>query len=337
MMPWTSAFALVGVLSISALPLLNGFVSEWLTLQTLLRSAVLASPVIKIGFALCGALIALTAGLAITCFAKVYAMGFLGVPRSDAAVHATEAQWATRSPLALLAVCCALLGILPTYVIPVLDRAASSLVHETVVPALVPPFFLPAQQRAENVPSQFLGEFHDLGAEDGAGLLPGRGLVVLHRGEEPNPVVFAMSTSYMVVVLAALLGITFVVFKLFTRGRRVLRGSVWDGGLRQLLPGLTYTATGFSNPVRVIFHAVLRPTMVEDSTEAAARHFRTAIRRDQEETHVIDRMVLRPPVSGLLQLAALVHRMHVGNVNAYAGYVLLTLLVVLVIGVGLLR
>lgn len=112
---------------------------------------------------------------------------------------------------------------------------------------------------------------------------------------------------------------------------------VWDGGLRQLPPGLTYTATGFSNPVRVVFHAVLRPTLVEDSTEAVARHFRTAIRLDREEVPVIDRLVLRPPVRALLGVAALVRRMHVGYVNAYAGYVLLTLLVVLLVGLGVLR
>jgi hydrogenase-4 component B len=336
-MPWTSAFMLVGVLSIAALPPLNGFVSEWLTLQTLLRSAVLASPGVKIIFAVCGALIALTAGLAVTCFAKVYAMGFLGISRSEGAMRAKEANWGVRSPLAILAVCCALLGVLPTYVIPVLDRAASSLVHQTAVQALVPPFFIPAQQRAENLPAKFLGEFHDLGAQVGSGILPGRGLVVLHRGEERNPVVFAMSTSYMAVVLAVLLGLTFVVFKLLTRGSRMTRGAAWDGGLRQLLPSLTYTATGFSNPVRVIFHAVLRPTTVEDSEEAVAQHFRTAITRNHEDVHLIDRMVIQPPLVGLQWLAALVRRMHVGNVNAYAGYVLLTLLVVLVIGLSVLR
>jgi hypothetical protein len=31
--------------------------------------------------------------------------------------------------------------------------------------------------------------------QTGAGLLPGRGLVVLHRGGAANPVVFAMSTA----------------------------------------------------------------------------------------------------------------------------------------------
>ena len=85
------AFFLVGVLSISALPPLNGFVSEWLTLQTILRSAVLSSTPIKIVFAICGIHSALTAGLAVTCFAKVYAMGFLGMPRSEGAAHAAEA------------------------------------------------------------------------------------------------------------------------------------------------------------------------------------------------------------------------------------------------------
>jgi hydrogenase-4 component B len=334
MMPWTAALVLAGVLSISALPPFNGFVSEWLTLQTLLRSAVLSSPATKIIFALCGALLALTAGLAITCFVKVYAMGFLGVSRSSGAAQASEAGWTTRSPLALLALACALLGVLPTYAIPLLDRATSGLVHASAVPALVPPFFIPSEQKTENVPSQFLNEFHDLGAEIGEGVLPGRGLVILHRGEESNPVVFAASPSYLVVVLAALLGLTFVVFRSLTRARSVTRGQVWDGGLRQLPPGLTYTATGFSNAVRVVFHAVLRPTQVEDSTEAVARHFRTAIRLDHDEVPVIDRLVLRPPVRALLGVAALVRRMHVGNVNAYAGYVLLTLLVVLLIGLG---
>ena len=45
------------------------------------------------------------------------------------------------------------------------------------------------------------------GAQVGQEVLPGRGLVVMHRGEA-NPVVFAMSTSYMLVALIVLLGAT---------------------------------------------------------------------------------------------------------------------------------
>ncbi len=333
-MPWTSALFLVGVLAISALPPLNGFVSEWLILQTILRSAVIAATPIKIVFALAGALLALTAGLAVTCFAKVFAMGFLGMPRSAGAARAGDAPLAARASLGLLAASCIALGLLPTYVIPLLDRAAAPLAHESALAALVPPFFGPPTEQ-QSVPPAFLAEFHDLGAQVGRDVMPGRGLVVLHRGAARNPVVFAMSTSYIVVVLAVILAVSFAVFGVLTRGRTLTRKAAWAGGLRRLTPEITYTATGFSNPVRVIFHAIVSPATTEDSTEAVARHFRTAIRREQPEVHIVDRFVLEPPVRALGWLAAIVRKMHVGHVNAYAAYVLLALLVVLVLGAAL--
>jgi hydrogenase-4 component B len=333
-MPWTSALFLVGVLAISALPPLNGFVSEWLTLQTILRAALLSSTGIKIVFALAGALLALTAGLAATCFAKVFAMGFLGMPRSEGAAEATDAPIGARVPLGLLAAFCIALGLLPTYVISALDRAVTPLAHESAVAALVPPFFGPPQAQ-QALPPAFLAEFHDLGAQVGHGLAPGRGLVVLHRGETTNPVVFAMSTSYMVVALAVILVVVFAVFQVFTRGRTLARGAVWAGGLRRLTPEITYTATGFSNPVRVIFQAIVAPSTPEDSTEAVAQHFRMAIRRELSETHIVDRFVLEPPVRILGTLASTVRKMHVGHVNAYAAYVLVAMLIVLALGAGL--
>jgi hydrogenase-4 component B len=141
-----------------------------------------------------------------------------------------------------------------------------------------------------------------------------------------------MSTSYMLVGLAAVLALSFVAFRLLTRGRSLARGPAWDGGLRRLTPEITYTATGFSNPVRVIFQFILRPTTVEDSTEAIAQHFRTAIRREKDEIPIVDRLVLGPPVRVLRHAADVARRMHVGHVNAYAAYILVTLLVVLILG-----
>ncbi len=335
-MPWTAALFLIGVLAIAALPPLNGFVSEWLTLQTLLRASLLSSSVVKIGFALSGALLALTAGLAVTCFAKAFAMSFLGIPRSPEAVAVREGRAGIRGSMAALGLLCVLLGVLPTYVIPALDRAVAPIVHANAAQALVPPFFRPQLAGQEGIAPEFMAEFHDLGAQVGSGSLPGRGLVVLHRGGALNPVVFAMSTSYTVLMLAALLALAFVVFRLVTLGRRVTRRAAWDGGLRRLRPGITYTATGFSNPVRVVFHALLRPATIEDSTEAIAQHFRTAVRRGYDEEHLLDRLVLTPAVGGLRRVASLFRRMHIGQVNAYAAYVLLTLLLALVIGVGML-
>jgi hydrogenase-4 component B len=334
-MPWTSAFFLIGVLSICALPPLNGFVSEWLTLQTILRSAVLSSTSTKVAFAISGALLALTAGLAVTCFAKVFAMGFLGMPRSQGAACATEAHLGTRAPLALLAATCVLLGVLPTYVIPALDRVVAPIAHASASAALVPPFFNIDLQHQEALPAKFLAEFHDLGAQIGSNTFPGRGLVVLHRGGEQNPVVFAMSTSYTLIALSAILLLVFLVFQFLSRHQGVKRGAAWDGGLRHLWPGITYTATGFSNPVRVIFEAILQPAKAEDSVEAVAQHFRAAIRRNHTEIHIVDRLLLDPSIASLRQLAIIARKMHVGHVNAYAAYVLLAMLLALVLGAGI--
>jgi len=129
----------------------------------------------------------------------------------------------------------------------------------------------------------------------------------------------------------------FVAFRLLTRYRGITRGLVWDGALRHLSPALTYTATGFSNPVRVIFAALLTPSASEESTKAVATHFRTAIRREYTEVHIIDRFVLQPPIRALRDIAAFARRMHVGHVNAYAAYVLLAMLIVLIVGVALIN
>jgi hydrogenase-4 component B len=331
-MPWTAGTFLVGALAISAMPPFSGFVSEWLTLQTMLRSSELSSTLVRIVFALCGAGLALTAALAVTCFVKAFAMGFLGLSRSEEATKAVEARSASIVPMIFLAVLCLLLGVLPTYIIPALNRELQPWTNSSA-DALVPPFFA-SNPAHDTLPTAFVDDFHNLGAQVGQDVLPGRGLVVMHRGGTENPVVFAMSTSYMLVALIVLLLLTWIIIRLWlTRSLKLTRRERWAGGVRRLLPEMTYTATGFSNPVRVVFDAVYRPTMVEDSREAVAEHFRTAIRRERVDVHVVDRFVMQPAQNAGMKLANKLAVMHHGRINAYAAYVLLALLAALAVGV----
>jgi hydrogenase-4 component B len=328
-MPCTAAAFLVGALSIAAIPPLNGFVSEWLTLQTLLLSAALPWTAIKIVFAVCGAILALTAALAVTCFVKVFGMGFLGMSRSKEAASAVEAPIAITVPLAALALTCIVLGVTPTYVIPTLDRVIVPLVGASASDALIPAFFTGSPAHSE-LPAQFVADFHNLGAQVGQHELPGRGLVVLHRGGIANPVVFAMSTSYMAVVLILMLLGAYVVFRLIVaRSRTVQRRTVWDGGIRQLLPEMTYTATGFSNPVRVVFEATFKPSLAEDTRDTVGTHFREAIRRTRQEDHVIDRFVLNRVTKRARGIADQLARIHHGQLNLYVAYGLFALIGVL--------
>jgi len=327
LLPGLSAIFLVACLAISAVPPFNGFVSEWMTLQALLRSAVLSSASIKIVFALCGAALALTAALAVTCFVKTYAMSFLGVRRGTWQPQ-LRARAGTRFPLVFLAVVCLLLGILPAYVIPVLSRAVEPLAEASATASLVPPFFT-ANSSNQELPPAFLQDFHNLGAQSGSKVLPGRGLIVLLRGSTENPVVFAMSPSYSFAALAVMLFIAWFVVTRLTRQRTTARREPWAGGIPRLFPEMTYTATGFSNPVRVVFQAVFRPNITEDTRQTVAVHFRTAIRRRRDETPVVDRLFLRPIGQAMGGVARFLAGMHHGRLNAYVAYVLGFLLIIL--------
>jgi hydrogenase-4 component B len=230
--------------------------------------------------------------------------------------------------LSYLAIICLLLGTLPTYVLPLLNQSVEPLAGASAAASLVPPFFTANAQNGQ-LPAPFLQDFHNLGAQTGKGLLPGRGLVVLLRGHEQNPVVFAMSPAYGLMALAILLLVAWFVVRSLNRRRAMVRRPVWAGGIPRLLPQMTYTATGFSNPVRVVFQAIFQPNITEDTRQTVAVHFRTAIHRQREETHVVDRIFLQSVGKAAREIAAFLAGMHNGRLNAYVTYVLAFLLLVL--------
>lgn len=326
-LPATATAFFIGVLAIAAIPPLNGFASEWLTLQALLRSVALAPITLRVAFALCGAVLALTAALAVTCFVKVFGMTFLGRSRTPLRPIGTVSKMMNLG-MWLLAIECILLGVLPTYVLSVISRGAGDLFGPTaVVGALVPPFFSP-HTGPTPLGSDFLATFHALGAQIGM-MIPGRGWVVMLRGGAANPVVFAMSTTYLVFIIGAFLALSYAIVRFVTRHQETSTTAPWSGGVLPLLPEMTYTATGFSNPVRVIFDAIFHPARVRDERETIYEHFRSAIRRTRDDTFFADRMLMLPLTRGTQRIADYLARMHHGRLPAYVGYALATLVICL--------
>jgi hydrogenase-4 component B len=121
-MPWVAWLVLIGALAIAGLPPLNGFVSEWLLLQAFLSSYQVPQPFLDMLLPLGAALLALAAALAAYVMVKFFGVIFLGQPRERALAQAHDAGWLERIGLAWLAAFCVLLGLLPTYVIGVLER-----------------------------------------------------------------------------------------------------------------------------------------------------------------------------------------------------------------------
>jgi hydrogenase-4 component B len=112
-MPWTAGAFLVGAMAIAGLPPLNGFASEWLTLQALLHVAAFGHVGDGIAGAIALAALAATAALALFCFVKVVGLVLLGPPRSEAAASAEEAPMPMRAALVFLAGVCVVLGLVP--------------------------------------------------------------------------------------------------------------------------------------------------------------------------------------------------------------------------------
>lgn len=123
-MPWTGWCFVVGCAAIAGLPPLNGFASEWLTLQALLHVSFVDHAGISVAGALATAGLAITAALALYCFVKVIGLVLLGAPRTPRAAQAEEAPKQTRAAMLMLAGACVLLGLTPGLLLPTLAGLA---------------------------------------------------------------------------------------------------------------------------------------------------------------------------------------------------------------------
>ena len=128
-MPHTALFMLIGCLAISGLPPLNGFVSEWLTLQAALQVSVLSSGVLRSIIPVAAALLALTTAIVTATFVKAYGVAFLGQARTRHVAHAREVSIGMRAAMALLALLCVALGVVPTLVIRLINPVTRNLLH----------------------------------------------------------------------------------------------------------------------------------------------------------------------------------------------------------------
>jgi formate hydrogenlyase subunit 3/multisubunit Na+/H+ antiporter MnhD subunit len=213
-MPVTSVFMLVGACAISALPPLNGFVSEWLLFQAVLQSPEVPSWSLRFLSPAVGALLALAAALAATCFVRAYGIVFLGRPRTPEAATAHEVDRWSLAGLALPAVLCVLLGVFPGPVIDLLAPVVAELNGGIAMPAqggfgwlsLVP---VEPQQSSYN------------------------GLILL--------LFIAVSASLVAALVHRL------------ASRRLTRGPIWDCGYPEPATDTQYGASSFGQPIRRVF------------------------------------------------------------------------------------
>ena len=131
-MPWVAGLALVGTLAMAGLPPLNGFVSEWLLLQSYLFTPTLPHTLANMLVPLGAAAFALTLALAAYVLVKFYGVVFLGRSREPSRAQAHDAGGLERLGMTWLAAICIALGLFPVVVLRALDQVNQSLLGATL-------------------------------------------------------------------------------------------------------------------------------------------------------------------------------------------------------------
>jgi formate hydrogenlyase subunit 3/multisubunit Na+/H+ antiporter MnhD subunit len=218
-MPRTAFYFLIGALAISALPPLNGFVSEWLTFQTALQAPILGHGVVRSVLPLAAATLALAGALTAMCFVKVFGIAFLGQPRAPrhpvrAAHKGGDGGPMERLGMAWLAAGCFVLGLFPTSMLLVLNRVGTSLTGWGL--------------SDEALASGWLWLVPTTSAE-----------------ASYSPVIF-------LVVIVGVVLLTILLVRRFYHGR-VRYSHPWDCGFPEQTPRMQDTADAFGQPIRQVF------------------------------------------------------------------------------------
>ncbi len=289
-MPRTALFFLVGAAAISALPPLNGFVSEWLVFQALLGGAAIPRSEVAVLMPVAVALLALTSGLAAACFVKAFGITFLGMPRSGEADRAREVPLAMQCGMAVLALACVALGLGAFAMVPALGAV---LAGQSGMPPVAVAFSL-------RLPLE----------------VPGA--------------VGRMSPTFLLLGLVLLLAAVPLALRLFGAARGLRVSDTWGCGRIAQTPRMQYTATAFAEPLRRVFAELYRPSEdLSIDFHPDSRYFVQSIEYRTRILPWFERYLYEPVIAWVKVWAARARAVQSGSVHAYLSYLVAALVALL--------
>lgn len=289
-MPRTALFFLIGAVAISALPPLNGFISEWLTYQSLLQGFGTTTSLVRLIFPISGAMLALTGALAAACFVKAFGIAFLGQPRSKHAANAHEASFTMLLAQGILTAICVFLGLFPTTFLKLFDPLTQQFMEQSI------------------------------------SFQMSHGLILSNETAQGGTI----SMLGLLLFGLALVAVPFVLSLAFALNAKVRRGPTWDCGLRGLTPNMEYTATGFSKPIRMIFKALFRPRREVQREYDFSPYFAKTMRFESHVEEIFQTRIYRPLNRMVLWGSRRLRALQAGSIQAYLIYIFITLLLLLI-------
>ena len=135
-----------------------------------------------------------------------------------------------------------------------------------------------------------------------------------------------LSSSYLILLIL----LTVLVVFLSKRGLRRVTAT-WNCGA-PLTPSMQYTAGGLTNPIRVLFAKVLGSNRHVEGDFAGTRYSLRSLTYEGRIKEVFEDIFYRPTIRGLLWLSSQIRKLQAGSIHLYLGYLLVTVVVVLILG-----
>ncbi len=288
-MPWTAGAFLIGCLAISAMPPLNGFISEWYTYQSLFSLTRVDAMVPRLAGPIAIVMLAITGALAAMCFVKVYGVSFCGNARSEKAEQAREVPWPMVIAMCLLALFCVLAGVGASVVAPHLLLIAQSLTT------------------AET-----------LSVAEGATLIPG----------DAQQAVLMPSAIFLLLLALPLLPGLFWYVNRQTRGQFRRTGDAWACGYAWE-KGMAPSAGSFTQPLRVMFGPLYRMRKQLDPAVPLNRSLSGITVAATRTEPFWDDNIIQPLVGMTKRIARTVQYLQSGDFRLYCLYVIAALVILL--------
>ncbi len=158
------------------------------------------------------------------------------------------------------------------------------------------------------------------------GMLSGKG--VLHISET----VAALSPVAILITMVITSVATIVFIFIVSGKKKVTYGGSWDCGMPALTPRMQYSATAFTKPIRMIFKRIYLPRRELRVSYIVKPFFVKSIKYSGEITPFFEKYIYEPVTVFIHKFAGKVRLLQSGSLHLYLGYILITLILLLIFG-----
>lgn len=290
-MPITAVFVLCFSLAISAIVPFNGFISEWLTYQSIFAHIAPGQPGTNILFILAVAALGLAGALAAACFVKLFGISFLGTPRSEHVSGSKEVPITMNIGTGVLAALCLAIGVFPLLIIRLIDRVVFGLVGSSIL---------------DQLQGGFVFTWYSMSLSS-------------------NQI-----SSFEILVALAILTLLTLLSLRFFGGKYIERKyGTWDCGFEAINSRMQYTATGFSKPIKIVFRILFRPSRKTEA-KGGTKYYPGRIAYTVASESIFEKYVYQPVFKRVRVFSRRTKFLvQTGNIHNYLIYIFATILVLM--------